>query len=89
MPQRNPAQPDALEAVEAAVLLSTGRTADELRGMSPSELRLLAESRHGEPLRITTRFPFVGRGNVLRDRLLSHQAVEEMLTEALREDESA
>ena len=36
-------------------------------------------------MRFVSYFPFVGRGNVLRGRLLSHKEVEEELDRALGE----
>jgi hypothetical protein len=63
----------------------TGRTAAEIRTSTLTESRRKIESsRRGEGMSIVSRFPFIGRGNIMRDRLLSHEQVERSLSEALR-----
>lgn len=61
----------------------TGRQPSEIRSTTIAEFRRIQEAK-GQPLRVVSRFPFVGRGSVLRDRVLSHAQVEEKLDRALR-----
>lgn len=74
----------ALNTIEQAIERTTGMRVSELRKQSVTEIRTLAEKSHGKPMRFTSSFPFIGRGNVLRDCLVSHEEVEASLDEALR-----
>ncbi len=67
-----------------AVESRTGLTVDELKTMTVCELRRATEKRIGRPLVIESRFPTIGRGNVNRDRLISHEEVEQSLESSLR-----
>lgn len=64
-------------AFEDAVERATGLSVDELRAVPVDERREQLERERGAPLRFRSRFPFVGRGNVLRDRAVSHGKVEQ------------
>ena len=75
---------ESLRSLEKSVEQLTGQKAKELRNHTLSSLRAKVESEHGAPLRFVSRFPFIGRGNVLRDRVVSHQSVEQQLDAALR-----
>jgi hypothetical protein len=68
--------PSALISLERAVEASTGERVEVIRSRSLEETRRLAEKRQGRPLKFVSHFPFIGRGNVLRDRLVSHEQVE-------------
>ena len=67
-----------------AVELATGEKIESLQNTTLDERRRMTEAKHGAPMRFPTWFPFIGRGNVLRDRCLTHAQVEAALTEALR-----
>jgi len=67
-----------------AVKSRTGRTVGELKSTVLCEMCSITEKRTGRPMVIETRFPTIGRGNVMRDRIISHEAVEQYLEESLR-----
>ena len=63
------------------------RTGMEIAWMRDTPIdtqRRVAESQFGAPVVITSQFPFIGRGNVLRDHIVSHAEVEKTLDAALR-----
>jgi hypothetical protein len=68
----------------AAIERSTGETAKTLRDEPIEDLRAKREAKAGAPLRFISMFPFIGRGNVLRDKVLSRAEVDRQLLEALR-----
>jgi hypothetical protein len=70
-------------AFERAVEQATGKSIEDLRRTPIDEQRSATEAELRRPLCFVSRFPFIGRGNVLRDRLLSHQQVEADLQRAL------
>jgi hypothetical protein len=61
----------------------TGRSASSLRAETLTTVRLQVERASGRPLKFVSRFPFIGRGNVLRDRVISNETIERQLDEAL------
>ena len=67
-----------------AVELATGEKLEALQRMTLTERRCKVETKHGKPMQFRSWFPFIGRGNVLRDHIISHSQVEAALTEALR-----
>jgi hypothetical protein len=76
----------AASTLERAVRKATGETADALRARTIEETRRVAEKRHGYRTRFISWFPFIGRGNVLRDCTISHEGVEAALDDALRDN---
>lgn len=68
--------PTALISLERAIEASTGERVEVLRSRTLEETRLVAEKKHRRPMKFVSHFPFIGRGNVLRDRLVSHEQVE-------------
>lgn len=74
-----------MESLTRAVEQITGKTIDELRKQTLSERRTEVEAAHGRPMRFVCHFPFLGRGNVLGDRVIDHKGVESLLDEALRD----
>jgi len=74
-------RPELLKAIENKV----GRTADEIAVTPLDELRRDAEAKLNHSLTFESRWLIIGRGSVLHgDRVLSHEAVERMLDNALR-----
>ena len=67
-----------------AVELATGENIQSLQNTTLDEWRRVVEAKHKAPMRFRSWFPFIGRGNVLRDRTLTHNQVEQALTEALK-----
>ena len=80
---------ETLEILERAVERSTGEKVAALRSMSIDDRRRLIERHTKRPVRFTTKFPFIGRGNVMRDRLKSHREVEAALATALQHADEA
>lgn len=70
-------------ALKQAVEQATGESIEVLRSRSLEENRRVAEKRHGRRLFFTSKFPFIGRGNVMRDRLITRQDIDAALDEAL------
>lgn len=60
-----------LEKVVASVSKKVGLTPEEIRSKSPEQIREHLTKKTGKPLTITTEFPHIGRGNVLRDGIVS------------------
>ncbi|MDD4889159.1 MAG: hypothetical protein PHU85_04460 [Phycisphaerae bacterium] len=75
-----------LALLEKAVERATGESAETLRNTPVDDRRRQIERTNGVRLRFTSKFPFIGRGNVLRDRIVDHAFVERALKEALRDD---
>jgi KaiC/GvpD/RAD55 family RecA-like ATPase len=73
----------ASQIIERAVERATGVEVESLRQMPIDERRRLVEQKAGRPLRIVSRFRLIGRGNIMRDRLISHEEVEAVLRRAL------
>jgi hypothetical protein len=63
---------------------STGRTLEELRRTPIDEQRAAAEKKNGKRLTVRSYFPFIGRGNILHDRLVTHEQAEAAFRRALR-----
>ena len=64
--------------------LTTGETIDDLRRTPISDRREAIEKKKGSRMVVSRFFPFIGRGNVLRDKTISREEVEQQLDEALR-----
>lgn len=76
----------AIEILEKALEKACGESVSKLRSRTLEENRRLAEKKHGLLARFVSYFPFIGRGNVLRNRLVTHEEVEKRLDEALRDE---
>jgi len=74
---------------EEAIELATGKSVEAIRSTPLDELRSDYEREIGAPLSFVSEFPLLGRGNVLRDRCLSHAQIEADLDDALRETEAS
>lgn len=75
----------SIRVLDQAIERATGESVEELRLRTIEETRRIAEERTGRAMRFMSAFPFIGRGNVLRDRVISHDDVEAVLDRALRE----
>jgi len=49
----------------------TGLNLKEIRAFSPEKMRSHIENRSRKQILFVSEFPFIGRGNVLRDNLIS------------------
>ncbi len=61
---------------EQTIEKATGQTVEHVRNTPIDELRQAAEAKRGGPLQFVSFFPWIGRGNVMRDRLVSHEEAE-------------
>jgi hypothetical protein len=80
----NTSKSEVLNRLEVAIESLTGEKVESLREHSISEYRKIGELKRSKTLRFVSSFPMIGRGNVLRDRVISHAGVEKKLDEALR-----
>ena len=71
-----------LVILERAVEALTGKNADALRQQTISERRKELEAAHHQKMQFVSHFPFIGRGNVMRDRVMNHEKVEHLLLES-------
>lgn len=62
----------------------TGKTIGDLQNVTLSHQRQEAEALHGLPMRLVSLFPFVGRGSVMGDFVLSHAEINKQLDKAIR-----
>ena len=79
-----PAEQAVKKSLERAIARRTGLSIESLRSMTPHELRERVEKKTGHGLVFTCNFPFIGRGNVMRDKTVSRERIEKQLDEALR-----
>lgn len=57
--------------VLAGIERKTGLTSEQIRNLSPGELRNYLTKKTKKSFRVITEFPKIGRGNVLRDGITS------------------
>ncbi|BBU68001.1 hypothetical protein [Fluviibacter phosphoraccumulans] len=62
----------------------TGMSIDQLQAGTISERRSEVEAKFRKPMRLLRLFPFIGRGSVMGEFLLSHADVNKQLNRALR-----
>jgi hypothetical protein len=68
----------------AVIERKTGETIAQLQEETLSARRAKIAIISGKTLHFTRRFPFVGRGTVMSEHLLSHEEVEKQFEEAIR-----
>ena len=59
-------------AVESNCERKVGLTANEIRSLTPEQFREYLEKKLGKKMKFVSEFPTIGRGNVLRDGLVSN-----------------
>lgn len=74
----------ANEAFERTIERIVGESIESIREMPVDERRRRTEKKFVRPMRFYSAFPFIGRGNVMREHILTHDEVEAALNEALR-----
>jgi hypothetical protein len=72
-----------LHNLENDVETLTGKSVKEIREKTISQFRAELEAK-GAPFTFTSAFPLIGRGNVLRDRLVTHEEANKLLDEMLQ-----
>ena len=60
-----------------------GLSVEEIRNYSPGELRRHLEKRNKTKLSFTTEFPVIGRGNVLRDSIITSEEINKEIDKIL------
>ena len=63
------------ERFEKNAEIITGMTISELRDASPGEFRHYCEIKSGEGFSFVSEYPSIGRGNVLRDGIVTRDAL--------------
>ncbi|GHT11889.1 hypothetical protein AGMMS4956_05610 [Bacteroidia bacterium] len=61
--------------IEKNVEIHTGLPIDKVRWYSPSELRYHLENKTHRKMTFSIEFPAIGRGNVLRNRIVSSEEI--------------
>jgi len=64
------------ELVEKNAELITGMSVDALRDISPEKFRQYCEEKNGKGFIFVSEFPSVGRGNVLRDGIITRDVLD-------------
>lgn len=64
------------ELVEKNAELITGMSVDALRDISPEKFRQYCEEKNGKSFIFVSEFPSVGRGNVLRDGIITRDVLD-------------
>lgn len=67
---------DALLEIYKNVSLKLGITADDIKALSPQDMRAYIENKSGEKIRFVSEFPTIGRGNVLRDSIITREELD-------------
>jgi hypothetical protein len=78
---------NTLMNLERVVEHDTGETAENLRSLPLDEFRIKIELAHKRVLQFVSKFPFIGRGNVMRDKIVDRATVNRMLDAAIRDTE--
>jgi hypothetical protein len=72
-----------MSILERVVELALGEPIESVRQQTIAARRTVREQRAG-PISFVSCFPLIGRGNILKDRTVSHQQAEAALRTALR-----
>lgn len=67
-----------LERVQANAAKKAGLSVEEVRTKSPEAIRDHLTKKTGKKFSIISEFPSVGRGNVLRDGIVSSRQIDRM-----------
>ena len=73
-----------LSCIERTVERITHTSVSELRNRSLEDQRVSIEQKHRHPMRFVSRYPTIGRGNIMRDRTKSHAEIEEIVDQVLK-----
>jgi len=55
----------------------------EINKLNPIDINAYIEKQSGKKIKITTEFPFIGRGNVLRDGIVTHNKINQEIDKIL------
>ena len=81
---KNDGHLDALLKVYKSVSLQLGISEEEIRSFSPQSMRNYIEKKNGNKIRFVSEFPTIGRGNVLRDNIITREEIDSQIDELLR-----
>ncbi|MDR1292485.1 MAG: hypothetical protein LBJ91_03700 [Clostridiales Family XIII bacterium] len=76
----------AVNAMEKNVSSLMDMTLEEIKRMSPSEIRIHIEKSKNSKLTFVSAFPAIGRGNVLRENLATTEQLNAGVDEILRNE---
>jgi len=74
-----------IQLSEQATEQATGQSIEFIRNTPLDELRRIEEKKRGHPLVFTSYFPWIGRGNILRNRLISREEVKSEFENAIKQ----
>ena len=60
-----------------------GLSLSDINRLNPIDISAYIEKRNGKKIKITTEFPFIGRGNILRDGIITHDKVNQEIDKIL------
>ena len=75
---------DALLEVYKNASVRLGVSQEDIRSFSPQHMRNHIEQRSGEKIRFESEFPTIGRGNVLRDSIITREEIDREIDGLLR-----
>ena len=81
-----PAGPDVLRLLEEAIERKTGEPIESLRAEPIAERRSRIERTTSSKLRLVKWFPFIGRGNIMRNNIRTAEEIDEEFLKALNDD---
>ena len=70
--------------IEKNLEVITGLSINNLRDFSPEKLRTYLEKRNNRELAFVSEFPYIGRGNILRDGIASSREINQDVDKILR-----
>lgn len=79
MTTKTKSEKEILNRVENTVERITNTPVSDLRKRTLTEQRGVAEQKGRSKMKFVTRYPTIGRGNIIRERSISHADIEKML----------
>ena len=62
---------------------NVGLSLSDINRLNPTDINAHIEKQSGKKIKITTEFPFIGRGNVLRDGIVTHDKINQEIDRIL------
>lgn len=73
-----------IKIFERAIELALGEPVESIRNKTVDEKRCEIEKKKKRHMKFRSYFPFIGRGNVLRDKVVDHEQAEKDFRDALK-----
>lgn len=73
-----------LSKIRTSAEKKTGLSSSDIQAYSPEEFRKYLEKKSGAKFRFVSEFPFIGRGNVLREKIASTQMIDSEIERILK-----